>query len=232
MVSQTQPPQTSIVPITLTQAVNEMLAATGRGPITSINNPQAIGDEEQKALAIINDACIVIQSRGWWYNTVYEYVVSPNPMDGSIALPINTLSVRANTKFFPKQVREQYDRYRTYTMQYVNGVPYLYDLANNTFAWVNGTDGTSTTPQPLLTGALAVELISSFSFENIPQPIRWFITCRAGRDFAVGRVPDMNTYRFGDAELTDAEANAINFDREMRPQVPTVNPHFKSMRRR
>lgn len=230
-ISQTQPPSTSIVPITLTQAVNEMLAAVGRGPITSVSDPQAIGDEEQKALAIINDACVDIQARGWWYNSLYEYIVTPNPVDGSIALPLNTLTARENTRFFPKQARGQYDRYRTFTMNYVNGKPYLYDMANNSYAWINGTDGTIA-PQPLVQGALGVELIIAYAFEDIPQPIRWFITCRAGRDFATGRVPDMNTYRFGDAVLTDAEATANNFDREMRPQTPAVNPHFHNMRRR
>lgn len=229
--SSEQPPSTLIVPITLTQAVNEMLAAVGRGPVSTVTDPEAIGDEEQKALQVINDICVVIQSKGWWYNTLYEYMVTPNPVDGSIALPLNTLAARANTRTYPKQARGQYDRYRTFTMSYVDSKPYLYDMANNSYAWINGTDGT-VAPQPLLSGALALELVIAYPFENIPQPIRWFITCRAGRDFAVGRVPDMNTYRFGDAVLTDAEAAASNFDREMRPQTPTVNPHFKNMRRR
>ena len=221
---------TPTVPLTMLEAVNEMLAAVGRGPITSLTQPDA-GDEAEKAIAILGNASVQIQSKGWWFNSEYEWVIPASLTDGTIVLPPNVLTARNSVRKYPKQIRQQYDRHRTFTMRAVNGVFYLYDIANHTFSWVTNQQGFPV-QQPLTTGNLAVDMVLAYSFEDIPEPIRWYITCKAGRDWAVGRVPDMNTYRFTDAVLQDAEADAINFDREMRPQVAEVNPHFKQMRRR
>lgn len=227
----TQPPGTSIVPTTLLEAINEMLAAVGRGPVSSVIDPTNIGGEEQKALAILNDMSVEVQTKGWWFNSEYEYILTPNPLDGTIPLPINCLTVRRTTKHFSKQTRPQYDRHRIFTMRGVDGKMYLYDIANHTFSWI-ANSAALPVDQPLQTGALAVDMVLAYPWEDIPQPIRWFILCKAARTFAVGRVPDMQTFRFGDATLTDAEAEAYSFDREQRPQEPEVNPHFARMRQR
>ncbi len=221
---------TATVPITLLQAVNEMLAAVGRGPVTS-TDPAAAGTEAGKAIAIISDTSVQVQERGWWFNEEYEYPLSPSPVDGTIILPINCLKVRNSIHNYPKQQRPQADRNRTFTMRGLNGSTYLYDMANQTFSWCANSDGYAVA-QPLVTGNLVVDMTLAYPFEDIPQAIRWLITCQAGRDWAVGRVPDMNTYRFTDAVLQQAEADAQNFDREMRPSQPTESPHFKMMRRR
>ena len=221
---------TATVPVTLLQAVNEMLAAVGRGPVTS-TDPLAAGEEAAKAIAIISDVSIAVQSEGWWFNEEVEYALTPSPVDGTIVLPANTLSVRRSTRAYSKQQHPMADRNRTYTMRGNNGIMYLYDIANQTYSWIANTDG-YTVVQPLVTGTLVVELILAFPFEDIPQPVRWYIMARAGNMWGPGRVPDMNSYKFSESVLQDAEAKARQFDQESRVTIPEDNPHFAFMRRR
>ena len=221
---------TATTPLTLLDAINEMLAAVGRGPVTS-TDPAAAGEEAAKAIAIISDISVAVQSEGWWFNEEVEYPLVPSPVDGTIVLPTNCLSVKRSTRAYSKQTRPNADRNRTFSMRGVNGTNYLYDIANHTYTWIANTDGYAC-DQPLITGTVVVEMILAYPFEDIPQPVRWYIMAKAGREWAVGRVPDMNTYRFTDAIVQDAEARARAADTEMRDAVPEDNPHFRTMRRR
>lgn len=216
--------------MTLLQAVNEMLSAVGRGPVTS-TDPSVAGEEAAKAISIISDVAVNILSEGWWFNEEVEYPLNPSPADGTIVLPANTLAVRRSTRAYSKQTHPMADRNRTYTMRGNGGVMYLYDVANQTYSWIANTMG-YTVAQPLVTGTLVVELILSFPFEDIPQPVRWYIMAKAGNMWGPGRVPDMNTYKFSEAVLVDAEAKARQFDQESRTTIPEDNPHFAFMRRR
>lgn len=221
---------TATVPVTLLQAVNEMLAAVGRGPVTS-TDPAGAGQEAGKAIAIISDTAVVVQSEGWYFNEEIEYPLTPSPVDGRIALPTNCLTVKQSTTSYARASRPAADRNRTFTMRGMPDGNFLYDIANHTFSWITNTAGNDV-EQPLLTGTLVVDMILAFPFEQIPQPIRWYITCKAGRNWAVGRVPDMNTYRFTDAVLQEAEARARTYDQEARNIDAYDNPHFAMMRRR
>lgn len=221
---------TATTPLTLLQAVNQMLSAVGRGPVTS-TDPNGAGEEAAKAIQTISDVSVQVQAEGWYFNEEIEYALVPNPVDGTIALPLNVLSVKRSTRSLSKQSHPQSDRNRSFTMRGVNGVMYLYDLANQTYSWIANTDAI-TVAQPLISGTLAVEMKLAYPFEDLPQAIRWYVMAKAGNIWGVGRVPDQETYRFTQAVVDDAYSKALQFDSESRDFVPEENPHFRSMRQR
>lgn len=221
---------TATTPLTLLAAVNEMLSAVGRGPVTS-TDPSSAGEEAAKAIQIISDVSVQVQGEGWYFNEEIEYPLVPSPVDGTIALPLNVLSVKRSTRSVSKQSHPQADRNRTFTMRGQGGVPYLYDLANQTYSWIANTDNLSVA-QPLISGTLVVEMKLAYPYEDLPQAIRWYIMAKAGNLWGVGRVPDQETYRFTQAVVDDAYSKALQFDSESRDFVPEENPHFRSMRQR
>lgn len=221
---------TATTPLTLLDAVNEMLSAVGRGPVTS-TDPSSAGEEAAKAIQIISDVSVQVQTEGWYFNEEIEYPLVPSPADGTIALPANALSVKRSTRSLSKQTHAAADRNRTFTMRGVNGVQYLYDLANQTYSWITNTDNLPVS-QPLTTGTLVVEMKLAYPFEDLPQAIRWYIMAKAGNVWGVGRVPDQETYRFTQAVVDDAYSRALQFDSESRDFVPEENPHFRRMRQR
>lgn len=224
---------TPTVPLTLLQAINEMLAAVGRTAVSSTDPSQA-GTEAAKAIAIIQDVAVQVQSQGWRFNEEIEYPLQPSPVDGTLSVPLNTLVVKRNRQHLPRNYRPPGDRDRSFTLRGNpgnNGQLQLWDLANQTFSWALNTDGFAVV-QPLVTGTLLVDLYLAFPFEEIPQAIRWLILAKAARMFAVGRVPDMNTFRFSDTVYQDALAAAEQFDQDDRTTEAEDSPHFAMMRRR
>ena len=207
-----------------------MLAAVGRGPVTS-TDPAVAGEEAGKAIQIISDTAVTVQEEGWYFNSEVDYILTPSPVDGTITLPANCLRVKKNTVRLPKNYYAQADRNRVFTMRGNQGVNQLYDIANQTFSWIVNTDGYSVV-QPLLTGALSVDMVLAFPFEDIPNAIRWLITCKAGHAWAVGRVPDQTTYRFTDEVLADADAKARAYDQDVSTPEAEESPHYAMMRRR
>lgn len=222
---------TGTTPLTLLDAVNEMLAAVGRGPVAS-TDPDVMGEEAGKALTIISNVSVQMQTQGWYFNEEIEYPLQPSPVDGTIVLPPNCLSVKKSTRSLPKQFRATSDRNRFFTERGWNNGRYLYDLANQTFYWTVTNTAGNQTPQPLLTGTLFVEMILAYPFEDIPQAIRWYIMAKAGNLWGVGRVPDQETYRFTQTVVDEAESEARKYDEEARDAAPEENPHFALMRRR
>ncbi|MCW2317136.1 hypothetical protein M2322_002690 [Rhodoblastus acidophilus] len=213
---------TPTVPVTLLQAVNEMLASVGTAQVATLTT--ASTDEEvQKALNTISDVAVQVQSERWAFNTDENYPINPSPVDGSISLPANAnfLGVGWKSKNRKATVR--------------NGQ--LYDLDNHTFIWANGSNG-QMTPQPLLSsgssgmGVLYINVQFYYPFETLPQPIRWLVLCKAARMFAVGRVPDSMTFKFTDTAYEEAVSLAHQWDAEQSDEGDYINPHLAFMGRR
>lgn len=207
---------TPTVPLTLLQAVNEMLDAIGKAQVSSLSAVDS-NEEVQKAVNTINDVAVQVQSRGWDFNTDRNYPLVPDAKTGQIVLPPNAvfkgISERSSYRFATERQGK------------------LWDRKNFTYAWINGTDGVSTNPDPL-NGPLYIDVLWLFVFEDLPQPIRWLITAQAGRQFGVGRVPDLNTFKFTDTVYEDALALAQSWDVDSQAAFAEDNPHFWFMRKR
>lgn len=207
---------TPVVPLTLLGAVNEMLQAIGESQVASLD-ATSTNEEVQKAVNTINDVTVEVLSRGWDFNTDSNYPMVPESVGGTIALPPNALfkglSQRSSYRFATER----------------QGM--LWDKKNFTYAWINGSNGTSFNADPL-TGPLYINVTWLYVFEDLPQPIRWLVMAQAGRQFGVGRVPDQDTFRFTDTVYEDALAFALSWDVDSQAAFAEDNPHFFYMRKR
>lgn len=222
---------TPTVPVTLLQAVNEMLAAVGTAQVMTLATADT-NEETQKAVNTINDVAVQVQSESWNFNSDEAFPLPPDPVQGTITLPEGAQFMGLNWKSGNRKATVR------------NGQ--LWDQRNHTFIWANGTSG-NTTPQPLTTssggtvtlsqspanlGVLYCNLQFYFPFEQLPQPIRWLIMARAGRMWAVGRVPDPNTFKFTDTVYEDAYSLARQWDDEATSSEYWDNPHLRFMGQR
>lgn len=170
------------------EAVNVMLTAAGEAPVASL---VATGIYPlTQAKQILTETSRVVQSRGWHFNTLYEYPLVRNG-SGNIVLPDNTLEVRVE------------DAKHTPHTPVLRGVR-LFDSKARTYVFPRDFVGT------------VVELLA---WDDLPQAARHYITIRAARTMQ-GRntVPD-SVYRYtmedeADAlqALSDLETTGGNFN--------------------
>ena len=73
------------------EAVNTCLGYLGEAPVNSISNTSELPVSAANAVSILDEVSREVQSEGWHFNTVKEYVLSPT--NNSITLPTNTLQV-------------------------------------------------------------------------------------------------------------------------------------------
>jgi hypothetical protein len=209
-------PTTPTVPITLLQAVNELLRAVGTAPVSTLE-AASTNVEVSQALDALNDEAVKVLSMGWHFNSDTVYPMTPNAVNGTIVMPPNAIFKGVSDRSSQRFVTERQNM--------------LWDLKNKTYAWINGTDGLSNNPDPL-NGPLYIDLCWLFDFEDCPQPIRWLITAQAGNLFGTGKVPDQDTYRFTDVVQEEALANALVWDGDSSALYAEDNPHFWYMRKR
>ena len=194
------------VPMTLLDAVNMLLASVGISEVDSLLDADSNKDS-RKAFRRLNNANAEIQSMGWYCNTE-NMKLAPNA-GGDIEIPQNFLMVRPqrNTATFLKRIGVRGAEPRK-----------LYNLTDSTFTWTDSVD---------------VEVVQSLAFEDLPQALRWYITCRAGRMFAIGTYPSAGTFRFTQEEEAMAKAQALQEDEMNRDSIlPETSPHFGRMRKR
>lgn len=75
-------------PITLLDAVNEIIGQIGESPIATLEEMEAI--DATTALGVLNRTSVEVQSKGWHFNTEPGRIIQPN-VHGELVLPRNTL---------------------------------------------------------------------------------------------------------------------------------------------
>lgn len=113
-----------------------------------------LGVDTEIALNFVRKVNRELQSAGWFWNTEINYPLTPNG-DGDILLPSNTLAVDTVGVSRDRNVVQRGQR--------------LYDRDNFTYDF--GTE------------VLYVELTLGFTFEELPEPARRYISMRAARLF-------------------------------------------------
>jgi hypothetical protein len=72
-------------------AVNTMLGYIGEAPVNSISNTSELPVSAANAVTILDETSREVQSEGWHFNIIKDYVLSP--VNDAITLPANTLQV-------------------------------------------------------------------------------------------------------------------------------------------
>ena len=178
----------SIAPLTELQAINQMLAAVGQAPVTSIDTTSDLyrrnTDGTYTQLEIPTNPDIAMarltldeisrecQSEGWSFNREYEWLMTPDSTTKRITLPPNML--QCDLSEAPKH-KSKYGNIDSIRRQ-----NFLYDKTNHTFEW----------DDPVYTDVLWL-----FDWEDVPRPIQDYIINKASAIFALRVVGDQNLYQ-------------------------------------
>jgi hypothetical protein len=160
--------------ITELEAVNILLAATGESPVSSLSDSGLADVAEAKAT--LDEQSRLVQSRGWSFNTEYEYPLVPDT-DGFITLPQNTLKADLGRGFFQVDAVQRGLR--------------LYDRKNHTYMFESGRS---------LTG----DMVFLLGFDELPQAVRYYITVKAARVYQARVLGSDTQYKFSEAEEMSA----------------------------
>jgi len=147
-------------------AVNYMLGAIGESPVSSIINtglPEAV-----TALLGLRNQSKIVQTRGWRFNTLVKYKVTPDPTTGEMRLPENTAAVRVHP-----------DQRSTYNVRQENNL--LYDIDNDT------TNFLTTAPTGIYLNITVLK-----AFETLPESARMYITVKAAKTFQLSTLGAVN----------------------------------------
>jgi hypothetical protein len=173
---------TALMP--LLEATNLVLQAAEHAPVQAI--PAAGNRAAADAQEALMQASRTLQSRGWVFNTEYEFPL-PRATDGTVPLPGNLLRLDVDDEF----------KYQSDPVQ--RGAS-LYDRKNRTSSFTRDLKGT---------------VVLLLDWDQLPQPMRYAISLMAARVMQ-GRYPvSADTYRYTEADvqaamlgLSDLEADS------------------------
>ncbi len=162
------------------EAVNTILQIIDEEPINSLNDELPL--EATTALDNLEEVSREIQSKGYDFNTEYEFPLLPNS-DGTISLPQSTLSFDApdaglNHQYIQRGVR-------------------IYDRVNRTF---------------VIGKKLHAVITSFLDWDDLPEQFRKWIMIRAARITAARTIGDQTIVNFTSQEEVEAKTNAENSD--------------------
>lgn len=200
--------ETQTVPMDLLGAVNQLLVAVGSTAVATVDGANVKADA-QKALTILSDTCVQVQTTPRHFNTERDYPL-PVDTDGRIPLPENTLQVTIG----------DHDKHRWGfgKRDYVARGKYLYDRKMHSF---------------IFTEPAHVDIVLALEFHVIPAAARWYVTCLAGRRFVGPEIASTTAYRFSDVEVSAALTIMEQQDTDSRnASMAEVNPHVRRFRYR
>jgi hypothetical protein len=138
-------------PTSKLEAVNVMLSSIGEAPVNSLSSGLL---DAELAETILNNTNREIQSKGWHFNTEYNYPLVPNSVTNQIEMPTNILDVDGMTS--------------DDTLDVVQRSGKLYNRMDHSFTF---------------TKTIKVTLKLLLDFEDIPEAARRYITLKAARVF-------------------------------------------------
>lgn len=195
---------TPVYPLTLLEAINQLLAECGLFPVSGIL-PGSLTQDASSAKRALDLAALKVLQDGYEFNTTDDFEVSVD-VNGECMLPANTM------QFTPNR------RYLSYGMELVTRGNRLYNKRGGSFN---------------IGQAISGRLVEALEFEELPQAARWYITARAGYLFCAPRRPTQANSRFTETEMFDAKAALERYDGETTDKdLADTSPHFALHRRR
>ena len=159
--------------------INDSLLAIGEAPFMegTVVDTIPIGTDGETAKRIIRSTMIEVQSRGWYFNTDYDYVLTPD-INGFITLPPNVLRTDfGNTSNANRFLIKN------------NGI---YDVANQTF---------------IIEGEIMCDIVWLVDYTNLPPEAYEYISLRSARKFQQKVIGALETDQFTMRDEQDALVN-------------------------
>ena len=163
-------------------AVNQILAACGQAPVTSL-------DQTNPDVAIAYDTLLEtsreVQSEGWSFNKEAHYEFTPDA-NNEIKIPNNVLQIDLthNAKNGNKQSVRREGK--------------LYDKEKHTYEWTDG--------------AVECDVVWLFDWVDLPRPIQDYITCRATTKTSSRIVGDQTQYQMLQQNEAYMRAMALEYE--------------------
>ena len=163
-------------------AVNQILAACGQAPVTSL-------DQTNPDVAIAYDTLIEtsreVQSEGWTFNKEAHYEFTPD-VNKEIKIPNNVLQIDLSHNA------------NNGNKQSVRREGKLYDKEEHTYEWTDG--------------AVECDVVWLFDWVDLPRPIQDYITCRATTKTSSRIVGDQTQYQMLQQNEAYMRAMALEYE--------------------
>ena len=163
-------------------AVNQILAACGQAPVTSL-------DQTNPDVAIAYDTLIEtsreVQSEGWTFNKEAHYEFTPDA-NNEIKIPNNVLQLDLSHNG------------NNGNKNSVRRDGKLYDKQEHTYQWTDGT--------------VECDVVWFFDWVDLPRPIQDYITCRAATKTSSRIVGDQSQYQMLQQNEAYMRAMALEYE--------------------
>jgi len=163
-------------------AVNQILAACGQAPVTSL-------DQTNPDVAIAYDTLIEtsreVQSEGWTFNKEAHYEFTPDA-NNEIKIPNNVLQLDLSHNG------------NNGNKNSVRRDGKLYDKQEHTYQWTDGT--------------VECDVVWFFDWVDLPRPIQDYITCRATTKTSSRIVGDQSQYQMLQQNEAYMRAMALEYE--------------------
>lgn len=193
----------SPVALTKLDAVNVMLRIRGESEATALGSTAR--KSVQDAEAHLAQTNLEVQSDEWNFNKEYKLQLDISVDDSKVYLPSGTLKVEP-----------------TWTTSYralVQRGNLLYDQENSTYLF-DAADGD-----------IYVNITIARAFEELAQPMRWYIALLAASTYGNATASGDPALRITSEQLAKAKAAAERYDNGLlRKELPARNPHFARLR--
>ena len=171
------------------QAINQMLAAVGQAPVTSIDvdqNDDPTNPDVAMARETLRQVSKEVQAEGWTFNREYHYPIVPN-IDGEIVIPLNVLQMDLDEDVVSNKDKDSIRR---------DGK--LYDRRNHTFNW-----GTTT---------VYCDILWMFDWDDLPGPVLDYILAKASAKYSLRIVGDPQLYQALSMQASECRAYALEYE--------------------
>lgn len=165
-------------------AINEVLAAVGQAPVTTLDQTNPDVSIIQQTL---NNVSREVQSEGWHFNKEYNYEINPQS-DKTIPIPDNMLQLDVSTRYHGEK-----DVVRR------NGK--LYDK------WKEPRSDAYLFEEPIY-----ADIIWYFDWDDLPTPIQDYIVARTATLASSRIVGDSTQFQMLSQREALKRANALEYD--------------------
>ena len=177
------------------QAINQMLAAVGQIPVTSIDkdsNDNPTNPDVAMAMETLEQVSREVQAEGWTFNREFHYKFTPNS-NKQIPISNNILQIDLCREIYKNLNKESIRR-----VDPTDQKAKLYDKINHTFKWEDSE--------------VYCDVLWLFDWDELPQPIVDYIINKASAVFAQRIVGDANLYQVLLSKSDECRAYALEYE--------------------
>ena len=165
------------------QAVNQILASVGQAPVTTL---EQTNPDVAIAYNTLQQVSREVQAEGWTFNKEYHYPLTPDS-NNEFVIPSNMLQIDlCNIEYYNRDKDP------------VRRDGKLYDRNKHSFEWEQKVH--------------YFDVTWFFDWDDLPMPIRDYITARAATFVAMRIVGDPNLYQVLQQQEAYMRSNALEYE--------------------